>query len=62
MSFLGLIRENGVYLLVAMGKTLELTLLSLVFAAFIGLFFGLLNVSKNRILNTIANVYIDCIR
>lgn len=62
MSFLGLVRENGVYLLVAMGKTLELTLLSLVFAAFIGLFFGLLNVSKNRILNTIANVYIDCIR
>lgn len=62
MSFLGLIRENGVYLLGAMGKTLELTLLSLIFAAFIGLFFGLLNVSKSRVCNTIANVYIDCIR
>ena len=62
MSFLGLIRENGVFLLGAMGKTLELTLLSLIFAAFIGLFFGLLNVSKNRICNTIANIYIDCIR
>ncbi len=62
MSFLELIRENGVYLLAAMGKTLELTFLSLVFASLIGLFFGLLNVSKKKILHVIANVYIDCIR
>ena len=62
MSFLNLILENGLFLLAAMGKTLELTLLSLVFAAFIGLFFGLLNVSKNKALNVIANIYIDCIR
>ena len=59
MSFFELVRENGVYLVTAMGKTLELTFLSLVFAALIGLFFGLLNVSKNRALNVIANVYID---
>lgn len=62
MSFIGLIQENGLYLVAAMGKTMELTLLSLVFASVIGLFIGLLNVSKNKILNTIANVYIDCIR
>ena len=62
MSFLNLILENGLFLLAAMGKTLELTLLSLVFAAFIGLFFGLLNVSENKALNVIANIYIDCIR
>lgn len=62
MSFFELIRENGLYLVAAMGKTLELTFLSLVFAAVIGLFFGLLNVSKNRVLNIIANAYIDCIR
>ena len=62
MSFLNLILENGLFLPAAMGKTLELTLLSLVFAAFIGLFFGLLNVSKNKALNVIANIYIDCIR
>lgn len=62
MSFLELIRENGVYLVAAMGKTLELTFLSLVFAAVIGLFFGLLNVSKKKLLNVIANIYIDCIR
>ena len=41
MSFYELIAENGIYLLGAMGKTLELTFLSLVFAAIIGLFFGL---------------------
>ncbi len=62
MSFWGLIRENGIYLTVAMGKTLELTFLSLVFAAVIGLFFGLLNVSRYKAFNIIANVYIDCIR
>lgn len=62
MSFIGLIQENGLYLVAAMGKTMELTFLSLVFASVIGLFVGLLNVSKNKILNTIANLYIDCIR
>jgi len=62
MSFFELILENGPYLVAAMGKTMELTFLSLVFAALIGLFFGLLNVSKHRALNVIANVYIDCIR
>lgn len=62
MSFIELIRENGVYLLAAMGKTMELTFLSLVFASFVGLFFGLLNVSKRKIFHVIANVYIDCVR
>lgn len=62
MSFIGLIQENGLYLAAAMGKTMELTFLSLVFASVIGLFVGLLNVSKNKILNIIANLYIDCIR
>ena len=62
MSFIELIRENGLYLAASMGKTLELTFLSLVFAAVIGLLFGLLNVSKIKALNVIANIYIDCIR
>lgn len=62
MSFMELIRENGVYLLTAMGKTLELTFLSLVFASVIGLLFGLLNVSKKKAPRLIANLYIDCIR
>lgn len=62
MSFVDLLRENYMTLITAMGKTLELTLLSLIFASFIGLFFGILNVSKKKSLNTIANVYIDIIR
>ena len=62
MSFMELIRENGVYLLSAMGKTLELTFLSLIFASIIGLLFGMLNVSKKKALHVIANLYIDCIR
>ncbi|NLL78949.1 MAG: amino acid ABC transporter permease [Clostridiales bacterium] len=62
MSFMELIRENGVYLLSAMGKTLELTFLSLIFASVIGLLFGMLNVSKKKGLHLIANLYIDCIR
>lgn len=62
MSFLELIQENGLYLLTALGKTMQLTLLSLVFASFIGLFFGLLNVSKKKSMNIIANIYIDCVR
>lgn len=62
MVLIDLIKENYLTLIIAMGKTLELTLLSLIFASFIGLFFGILNVSKNKTLNTIANVYIDIIR
>jgi His/Glu/Gln/Arg/opine family amino acid ABC transporter permease subunit len=62
MVFLELIKENYMTLISAMGKTLELTLLSLIFATFIGLFFGILNVSKKKSFNTIANIYIDIIR
>lgn len=62
MTFMELIRENGLYLLTALGKTLQLTLLSLLFASVIGLLFGLLNAAKNKALNMIAILYIDCIR
>lgn len=62
MTFIELIRENGMYLLAALGKTLQLTLLSLVFASVIGLLVGLLNVSKKKAMKLLANIYIDCIR
>lgn len=62
MTFMELIRENGFYLLAALGKTLQLTFLSLIFATVIGLFVGLLNVSKKKVLQLIANLYIDCVR
>lgn len=62
MTIIEILKENFLTLLIAMGKTLELTLLSLIFASFIGLFFGILNVSKKKSLNMIANIYIDLIR
>lgn len=49
-------------LIQALGKTLLLTLLSLFFAMIIGLFFSLLNVSKNRVLNFLGILYVDAIR
>lgn len=49
-------------LLIALGQTLLLTLLSLVFAFIIGLVFGIMNVTKVRVLNIIATVYVDGVR
>ncbi|MBR1478670.1 MAG: amino acid ABC transporter permease [Lachnospiraceae bacterium] len=49
-------------LLTSLGQTLLLTLLSLFFAFIIGLIFGLMNVSKKKILNIIGVVYVDGIR
>ena len=62
MSIIELLQENYLVLLAAMGKTLELTFLSLVFASVLGLIFGLFNVSKSRVLHIIAYVYINVIR
>ena len=49
-------------LLQALGQTMLLTLLSLLFAFIIGLIFGMMSVSKNRVLNIISVVYVDGIR
>lgn len=62
MSIFELLQENYLVLLAAMGKTLELTFLSLVFASVLGLIFGLFNVSKSRLLHIVANLYISIIR
>lgn len=57
-----IIQTYGSMLLGALGKTLLLTLLSLVFAMIIGLIFSLMNVGKNRFLNFIGIVYVDGVR
>ncbi len=49
-------------LLSALGKTLLLTLLSLVFAMVIGMIFALMNVGRNRIFNMIGTIYVDAVR
>ncbi|MDE7359394.1 MAG: amino acid ABC transporter permease [Lachnospiraceae bacterium] len=57
-----IIQTYGTMLLKAMGHTLLLCLLSLVFATVIGMIFGLMNVGHNRALNFIATVYVDAVR
>lgn len=49
-------------LLKAMGRTLLLCLLSLVFATVIGMIFGMMNVGRSRVLNFIGTVYVDVVR
>lgn len=49
-------------LLRALGGTLILTLLSLLFAMAIGLLFALFNVSKNRALNAVGTIFVDAVR
>lgn len=49
-------------LLQALGRTMLLALLAIAIAMVIGLIFGLMNVSKNRLLNLIGTVYVDAIR
>ena len=49
-------------LLGALGQTLFLTLLSLIFAMIIGLVFALMNVGKSRFFNLIGTIYVDAVR
>lgn len=49
-------------LLQSLGQTLLLTVLSLIFAFVIGLIFGIMNVSKIKVLNIIGTIYVDGIR
>lgn len=57
-----IIQTYWAMLLKAMGHTLLLCLLSLVFATIIGMIFGLMNVGHNRVLNFIGTVYVDAVR
>lgn len=57
-----IIQTYGTMLLKAMGHTLLLCLLSLLFATVIGMIFGLMNVSHSRVLNFIGTVYVDAVR
>ncbi|MBR5508497.1 MAG: amino acid ABC transporter permease [Lachnospiraceae bacterium] len=60
MSFI--VQTYGTMLLKALGQTLLLTLLSLVFAMIIGMIFGLMNVGKSRLFNFIGTIYVDAVR
>lgn len=62
MSFAELISQSYPRLLEGLWITIQTTLISLVFAAILGLIFGLFSVSKNPIFRGIARVYVDLIR
>ncbi len=57
-----IITVYGGMLLWALGRTLILALLGLFFACFIGMFFGILGVLKNRACNIISQIFVDVIR
>ncbi len=57
-----IIETYGGMLLTALGKTMLLTLLSLVFAIIIGMIIALMNVNKNKVSNFFGVVYVDAVR
>ncbi|EUJ41417.1 hypothetical protein PWEIH_00075 [Listeria weihenstephanensis FSL R9-0317] len=61
-SFWDLLVESAPALLLGLWYTIKLTLISLVFAAALGLVFGFLKVSRSKILRGIATVYVDIFR
>ncbi|MDR0300676.1 MAG: amino acid ABC transporter substrate-binding protein/permease [Streptococcaceae bacterium] len=61
-SFIGILKNNWKQFASGLLVTLELLLLSFILAMVIGTFFGLAIVSPNRVLRTIARIYIDFIR
>ena len=62
MLFFELFTQYFPSFLKAMGITVQITLYSLVFASIIGIVFGLMKVSRGRVLRSIANAYIWIIR
>lgn len=59
---ISIIQVYGGMLLQALGRTVQLTFLALVFAMVIGMIFGLMNVGHNRLLNLIGTIYVDAVR
>lgn len=57
-----IITTYGEFLLLAMGRTLLLAFLGLVFACILGMIFGLLSVVKNKACNIIAQIFVFVIR
>ena len=57
-----IISKYGLFFLEAMGQTLLLALLGLVFGCILGIIYGLLSVVKSKICNAISLVYVNLIR
>jgi polar amino acid transport system permease protein/polar amino acid transport system substrate-binding protein len=59
---ISIIQSYWMLLLESLGQTMLLTLLSLVFAFIIGLIFGIMSVTKVKVLRAISIVYVDAVR
>ncbi|MHC5267929.1 amino acid ABC transporter substrate-binding protein/permease [Enterococcus sp. LJL98] len=61
-SFMGILKNNYQVLLVGLGKTILLTLVSFALALVVGIIFGLMSVSPIKALRFVSSVYVDVIR
>lgn len=59
---ISIINTYGNMLIAALGQTCLLAFLSLVFACILGLVFGLMNVSRSKVLKVIGGIYVDAVR
>ena len=59
---ISIVQVYGTMLLSALGRTLLLTVVSLIFAMVIGMIFAFMNVGHSRIFNCIGTVYVDAVR
>lgn len=59
---LDIIKNYSGMLIEYLGTTLKITIIAMLFALLLGLIFGLLNISKSKILNIIGTIYVDGIR
>jgi His/Glu/Gln/Arg/opine family amino acid ABC transporter permease subunit len=62
MDSFSIIKDSLPSLLSGLTVTIKLTVISLFFASILGIVFGLLNISKNKVLKSIAVIYIYIIR
>lgn len=62
MRFIELFVQHFPSFVEAMGQTVQITLYALLFATLLGVVFGLMKISPNRILSSIANAYVWVIR
>jgi polar amino acid transport system permease protein/polar amino acid transport system substrate-binding protein len=62
LDIVSLFKQSLPDLLSGLGMTLQITIISLIFASLIGLAFGLMAISTNKVLRVVARVYVDIIR
>lgn len=62
MQFIELLKESLPSLISGLLVTIEISVISLIIAVILGIIFGIFSISRNKILKTIAGIYIYIIR